>query len=192
MRREVAIALTMILVAAASSANADEYTLYKGQKASSGTLPAPGDGVLTKTITIREGDTLSGLSRQYSGRGSFFPQILLFNRIENPDLIYAGKTLRVPITRHEGSAAKAADAGKKPPAHKATSAKAKRRTSYGRSTPDSTGKQLFDRGVEAFVNGDYREAIGIFDRYLAAHPKSIYSPEAALYRADSYMKLSGR
>jgi TolA-binding protein len=184
--------MAMILAAAASSANADDYTLYKGQKASSGNLPAPGDGVLTKTITIREGDTLSNLSRRYNGRGSFFPQILLFNRIENPDLIYAGKTLRVPITRQEASAAKAVDAGKKPSAHKATAAKARRRSPSSRSTPDSTGKRLFDRGVEAFVNGDYREAIGIFNRYLAAHPRSIYAPEASLYRADSYMKLSGR
>jgi TolA-binding protein len=191
MQRGVAIALSLMLAVAASSANAEEYILYKSQKAQGGSIPAPGDGVLTKTVTIREGDTLSGLSRRYSGRGSFFSQILLFNRIENPDLIYTGKTLRVPVTRQEGPAAKAANTGKKPSTHKAVASRVKRRSSAPRSTTDASGKRLFDRGVDAFVNGDYREAIGIFDRYLAAHPRSIYAPEAALYRADCYMKLSG-
>ena len=178
MRWGVAIALSIILAAAASSANAEEYTLYRAQKSQSADIPPPADGVLTRTITIREGDTLSGLSRQYSGRGSYFPQILLFNRIQDPDLIYAGKTLRIPVTRKERAAAPAA-------------AKTGKSVSPRRSVPDLKGRRLFERGVEAFVNGEYREAIGIFDRYLAAYPRSIYAPEAALYRADSYMKLSG-
>ena len=197
MERGVAIALVIILAAAAALASAEEYNLYKAQKVQSGVIPAPGDGVLTKTIIIQEGDTLSKLSRRYGGRSSFFPQILLFNRIENPDLIYAGKTLRVPLTRQEAHAAKGVKSGseaerKKPAIPEQTRAKVKKRTSSPRREFGPTGRRLFDRGVTAFVNGRYREAIAIFDRYLAAYPHTADAPEAALYRADCYMKLSGR
>lgn len=196
MARSVTIAVVMILAAVAASANANEYTFYKPEKVKSGEIPAPGNGVLTRTIVIREGDTLSSLSRRYSGRSSFFPQILLFNKIGNPDLIYAGKTLRVPLTRQESL-----DAQEEKSRHK--SAKAKRAVSASpavetsrRATPirsnmGPTGKRLFDRGVMAYVKGHYREAIEIFDRYLAAYPNSADAPEAELYKAECYMKLSG-
>ena len=192
------IILAIILLATASAAVADEgFYLYKPAKTQSQKIPAPGEGVLTRTITVQKGDTLKKLSHRYNGRSSFFPQILLFNRIENPDLIYAGKTLRVPLTRQEAPAAKGVKSGseaerKKPAAREPARAKVKKRASSPRPEFGSSAGRLFDRGVTAFVKGRYREAIAIFDRYLAAYPHSADAPEAALYRADCYMKLSGR
>lgn len=198
MSRGVTIALAIILAAVAASANAEDYYLYKPQKVQSGDIPAPGDGVLTRTITIQRGDTLSKLSRRYNGRSSFFSQILLFNKIRNPDLIYAGNTLRVPLTRAEGAAAKSGEtpreAGnvKKAKPESAMEHATRRHQSSRETHQGMAGKQLFNRGMRAFAKGRYREAIDIFDKYLAAYPNSADAPEAALYKAESYMRLSGR
>jgi len=190
MARSVAIALVIIMAGAAASAYADDSYLYKPEKAQSKNIPAPGDGVLTRTIVIQKGDTLSRLSRKYSGRSSFFPQILLFNRIENPDLIYTGKTLRVPVTQQEGSFGLIRE--KSPSTGKGSAAPEKRRALSDPVNLGRAGQQLFKRGVRAFENGNYRLALEIFDDYLGAYPHSPEAPEAALYKADCYMKLSGR
>jgi LysM repeat protein len=55
------------------------------------------EGILVREVPVERGDTLSGISRRFSGHGSYYPQILLFNDVKNPDLIYAGSTLRVPV-----------------------------------------------------------------------------------------------
>lgn len=191
MARGVTIALAMILATVAASANAEEYNLYKPEKTEAGEIPAPGDGVLTRTIVIQRGDTLSRLSRRYSGRSSFFPQILLFNGIKNPDLIYEGKTLRVPLTRRELEAAK----GEKPRRKSAVRTNGpvtERVAPPFRSNSGAAGKRLFNRGVTEYARGRYQQAIETFDRYLASYPNSADAPEAALYKAECYMKLSGR
>lgn len=59
------------------------------------------DGILVREVPVQKGDTLFGLSRKFSGHGMYFSQILLFNNINDPDLIYAGDTLKVPVTRKE-------------------------------------------------------------------------------------------
>jgi LysM repeat protein len=56
-----------------------------------------GDGVVVKEIPIQKGDTLYDLSRKYSGKGYYYPQILLFNDIKNPDRIYTGDLVRIPL-----------------------------------------------------------------------------------------------
>jgi len=195
MDRGAAIALTIILAVVASSASADEYQLYKPQKATSGDIPVAGEGVLTKTIIIQRGDTLSKLSRKYNGRSSFFSQILLFNKIENPDLIFAGKTLRVPLSRKEAINGKKEEATrgpakKKPATTEVNKTSAKMRTRHYTPVGGKAGKPLFNSGVSAYMNGRYDEAIEIFDRYLAVYPNSPDAPDAALYRAECYTKLS--
>lgn len=75
----------------------EQYLLYSPHPVTPGQSTASPDGILVREIEIQKGDTLSGLSRRFSGRGMYFPQILLFNSIKNPDLIYAGKNLRVPV-----------------------------------------------------------------------------------------------
>ena len=190
MARSVAIALVIIMAGAASSAYAEEYNLYRAEKVQSKNIPAPGEGVLTKTIIIRKGDTLSRLSRRYGGRSAFFPQILLFNRIKNPDLIYAGAQLRVPVTRQEEGLGQLRKSS--PSTKKRGPTLEKRRVPAAPAASGRAGQHLYTRGVRAYEKGNYRLALEIFDDYLAAYPNSPDAPEAALYQAECYMKLSGR
>lgn len=64
---------------------------------------APQEGILVQEVEIKKGDTLSDLSRKFNGRGMYFPQILLFNSIKNPNLIYTGSTLKIPVTKRKGA-----------------------------------------------------------------------------------------
>lgn len=89
----------------ATPVTASDYFLYSPQPAVTGKIPAGETGVLVKEITVKWGDTLYGLSRQHAGKGTYYPQILLFNNIKDPDLIYAGKKLRVPVKHAEESVA---------------------------------------------------------------------------------------
>jgi LysM repeat protein len=86
-----------------------EYLLYVPQPFTSGQPPSSQDGILVQEIEIRKGDTLYDLSRKFNGRGMYFPQILLFNSIKNPNLIYTGDTLRIPISKHEVNASERTD-----------------------------------------------------------------------------------
>ncbi len=55
-------------------------------------------GVTIQTITIKRGDTLAKLAKRYMGDNSSVRQIMRLNRIDNPDLIFIGTILRVPVT----------------------------------------------------------------------------------------------
>jgi TolA-binding protein len=195
MARGMTKALVIILAGAVSSAYAaEEYNIYKPEKAQSQNIPAPGGGVLTKAITIQKGDTLSKLSRRYSGRSAFFPQILLFNRIKNPDLILAGAQLQVPLSQQ---AALSAPEKEKPVAvRKRKHATHKSAVRHEKRIPSSpavsgtAGGRLFKRGVRAFEAMHYRQAIDIFDDFLKAYPNSPNAADATLYRAECYEKLS--
>jgi LysM repeat protein len=57
------------------------------------------DGVLVQEVAVKKGDTLFGISRRFSGRGSYYPQILLFNDLKDPNLIYPGNVLKIPVSR---------------------------------------------------------------------------------------------
>jgi len=76
-----------------------KYLLYTPQPAPSGQKTSAQEGILVQEVEIQKGDTLFDLSRKFSGHGMYFPQILLFNNIKNPDLIYTGNSLKVPVTR---------------------------------------------------------------------------------------------
>jgi len=99
--RLVASSLVLSLASLAPAGGA-EYLRYAPEPSDGKPLRGPDEGVLVKRITIEKGDTLYSLSRKFSGRGSYFSQILLFNEIENPDLIYAGKGLLVPLPAGQG------------------------------------------------------------------------------------------
>lgn len=95
------------LVLALSTApciSAGEYLLYAPGPSEGKKPSGPDEGVLVKSITIRKGDTLYSLSRKYSGKGPYYPQILLFNEIINPNLIYAGNKILVPVKGEEKEA----------------------------------------------------------------------------------------
>jgi len=197
MVRGMTIAMVIILAAVVSQVSAsEEYNLYRPEKVQSQSIPAPGSGVLTKTIVIQKGDTLSKLSRRYSGRSAYFPQILLFNRIKNPDLIYAGAFLQVPLIRQVANAGQerekpSAAKRKRHTRHKSTIRNEKRMLSAP-AVSGTAGARLFKHGVRAFKARHYRHAIDIFDNYLKIYPNSPNAPDAMLYRAECYMKLSGQ
>lgn len=80
-----------------------QYLLYTPQRLPSGQKPATQEGILVKEIEVQKGDTLYALSRKFGGRGMYYPQILLFNSIKNPNLIYPGNTLRIPVSPKEAN-----------------------------------------------------------------------------------------
>lgn len=50
----------------------------------------------TQNYTIKRGDTLSAICRKFYGVASLNPKLAAYNGIKNPDLIIAGKTLKIP------------------------------------------------------------------------------------------------
>jgi LysM repeat protein len=82
----------------------EQYLLYSPNPVIPGQSTASPDSILVREIKIQKGDTLTGLSRKFNGRGMYFSQILLFNSIKNPDLIYTGKSLRIPVMQKGRSA----------------------------------------------------------------------------------------
>jgi hypothetical protein len=83
----------------------EDFLLYTPKPAEKDQVPAsPSEGVLVRSVTVKRGDTLSHLSHKYIGRASWYPQVLLFNSIENPDLIFTGDTLLVPVPSEQAAA----------------------------------------------------------------------------------------
>jgi LysM domain. len=98
-RCSATIALLIISIAA-PAAFGEDYFIYAPRpvaETEKRNLQIGKEEVLVREVLVRKGDTLSKLSRKYSGRGSYYPQILLFNEINNPNLIYAGASLKVPV-----------------------------------------------------------------------------------------------
>ena len=109
----------VVALAAPGVWGAEEYLLYAPGPSDGKRSSGPDEGVLVKSITVQKGDTLYSLSRRYGGKGTYFPQILLFNEIRNPDLIYAGNKLLVPLQPESGKGVDVApqvkgEAGQKP------------------------------------------------------------------------------
>jgi TolA-binding protein len=52
-------------------------------------------------------------------------------------------------------------------------------------------QSLFANGVAAFKKSDCNGAIQFFERLAAGYPNSTLLPDADLYKAECYMKLSG-
>ena len=100
-RRVCGTAVALLLLALAPAAWSQQYYLYSPKASSPEDKVSPDDGVLVREVSVQKGDTLSGLSRKFSGHGSYYSQILLFNDIKDPNLIYAGKTLRVPVSKEQ-------------------------------------------------------------------------------------------
>lgn len=123
-RRSAVMALLIISIAAPVAFGGDYFVYAPKQVVESGeSIPQVGkEEILVREILVKKGDTLSKLSRRYSGRGSYYPQILLFNEIKNPNLIYTGDTLKLPVgkPRHTAEATrpvspeKGAEAEQKP------------------------------------------------------------------------------
>jgi LysM repeat protein len=115
-------ALVGLFLSLVSPAWGDQYYLYSPRPVTPEEAKEAKDGILVREMEVRQGDTLSGISHRSSGHGGYYPQILLFNDIKNPNLIHTGDTLRIPVAK--GHPADAAEGGapvhmKKRGAHKA-------------------------------------------------------------------------
>lgn len=58
--------------------------------------PASSGKTTASTYKIKKGDTLSAICRKFYGKSSLYPKLAKYNGIKNPNLIYAGKTLKIP------------------------------------------------------------------------------------------------
>ena len=199
----VAVAINGFMTPAA----AEEYLLYTPAPTTAPSLPTgPAAGILTKTVIIQPGDTLTKISRAHSGRGSYFPQILLFNSIKNPDRIRAGAQIRVPVTRMTVQEAKpgARKGGKKGVSHRArkgvmkgVSHRARKGGGLARESARQekqtrpVDEELFSRGVDLFNKGAYQKAAAVFEEFLSTYPGSRRAADAALYKADCYLQRAG-
>lgn len=96
-QRACGTTLALMLLSLALPVQGQDLYLYSPTPVSPDDKGQAKDGVLVREIQIQRGDTLSGLSRKYNGRGFYYPQIMLFNDIKNPNLIYTGDTLKVPL-----------------------------------------------------------------------------------------------
>jgi LysM repeat protein len=101
-RRLCGTAVAFLLITLAPAAWSEQFYLYSPKAVGADDKVQAGDGVLVREVAVEKGDTLSRLSRKFSGHGSYYSQILLFNNIKNPNLIYTGDTLRVPVSNEKG------------------------------------------------------------------------------------------
>lgn len=173
--------------------------IYVPQPADSGLTE---NSILVREIIVKKGDSLSMLSKQYSGRGYYYPQILLFNKIENPHRIYVGQVLKVPVASSAGKPAvlktttrvkhRKDKAGtsrlKQPETHKQQAVNGK--DSIAASKVEWAEKVSYDQARTLFKQGNYEAALKQFDVFINRYPASILIPEASLNRAECYLKLS--
>jgi LysM repeat protein len=203
--------ITLALLAGATSVKAQQY-LYAPKPVDAGQKPRKDEGVLVQEVTVKKGDTLYGLSRALSGHGMYYPQILLFNDIKDPNRIYPGDVFRVPVSRSavtgrtDGAAQQTSSAVvpvtesavvtrqagelKKAPV---SAAKPARNTKQPVSAADASVEQKqYERALKAYRQDDYRTALELFDRFLADYPASALAADASLYKAECYLKQSNQ
>ena len=171
------------------------------------------DGILVQEVSVKKGDTLYGISRSFSGHGTYYPQILLFNDIKDPNKIYPGNVLKIPVSRR-GEAVQAANpkVSKRPAAAplsgQAVDAPAtvpKKDETIGDKKRDArnkaavpadgqkqpatavSGQKLYERAIKAYRQNDYPTALELFDRFLADHPSSALAADASLTRQNAIL-----
>lgn len=208
-QRACGMTVILALLLIASTAMSQQYYLYSPKAASAEAKINKADGeILVSEIVIKKGDTLSGISRKFSGKGSYYPQILLFNDIKNPNLIRTGNLLRVPVKKELAGAAESKSTVKltskvsspkiqtekaKPQSGSVSESKASVKADKPvAAAQSSVEQQLFEQAFGAYNTGDCRAAIAKFDQILTANPNSPFAADASLYKADCLLKLSSQ
>lgn len=204
-RIKTAILLSVISLIA-SAATAADFIYTPALIETNEALPA--DGILVQEVTVKKGDTLYNISKQFAGKGHYYPQILLFNNIKNPNLIYTGDTLRIPIQHYavkratHKKTAKHNDSAKqwvttifnqqqKAPVSVHNSAANRHITAKNQTVLAITDEQqLFDKTEKMMTSGNYPAALPLLDEFLTRYPKSALAPQAALNRAECFLKMS--
>lgn len=192
-RHLLTLCCLLLPVLGATPGMAEESLLYAPQATTLERAPAdPRQGVLVKTVTVKRGDTLKKLSRQHIGVAGWFPQVLLFNTIKNPDLIHPGDRLLVPVRTGQAASRPGAAKDKKAqlsrrPGGKPAAAPAPRQM----QTVTLGELETFQQARRAYQDRDYQKALDRFSSFLRSFPRSGLAADAALYRADCLLRLSG-
>lgn len=200
--------LAMTLLAATAQGS---YYLYTPAPASEQQVQQKAaDAIAVQEITVTKGDSLYKISRSNSGKGMYYPQLLLFNKISNPRLIHPGQVLRVPLAKGqnaanhgktvqqkaqttEPAAVQTAEPVTPAPALQPNKKTAEAAAPTVHQTPAETAAQtLYAKGVRAYKSGKCRQAITSFDRFLSRYPDSPLAADASLYRADCYLNLANK
>jgi TolA-binding protein len=179
--------IATLLFPTVTVAAADSVQIYRPEPVT-GPLPSsPEEGIAIKTITIKKGESLSKLSRRFSGKGNYFPQILLFNRISDPNRIIAGATLRVPLHPSETTSALSPS---RPETVKRVTVPPS--TSAAAARPATTAEELYHKAMVQYRKKRFRSALGLFDRILREYPDSPRAGDAIFHRGECYYNLSRR
>lgn len=191
----IVTSLLMLSVAGALPCRCEEMLLYAPKPAAGEQAPAdPKDGVLVTTVTVKRGDTLKNISKKHIGVASWFPQVLVFNTIKNPDLIHPGDKLLVPVRPGKSPSvpAQASRRASHRGAHRATHrAKAAAGHTLHVAKPAQAGEtESFHQARKAYLDRNYQRALELFSSFLKKFPRSGYAADASLYRADCYLHLS--
>ena len=210
------ITIAIVLLAGTTPGWSQQQYLYVPKPVAAEEKVRKNDGILVQEVPVKKGDSLYRISRKFSGHGSYYPQILLFNEIKDPNKIYPGNRLKIPVSRSAATAhaahphvqsqvPKAPSAGdlkkgvavaekKRNLKHKAaapiTPAKSVKPPTAAVAT--SSEQRLFERAIKAYRQADYRTALELFDRFLADHPSSALAADASLYKAECYLKQSNQ
>jgi len=202
MRKSFCSAALVVCVLTAAAATAEQHYLYEPRPLAPNEQVKPDDGVLVREVVVGRGDTLSGISKRIIGRGYYYPQILLFNRISNPHLIHTGDVLRVPVKAVPPKTGKP-HRSSKADSQKYVTSSSKSITAVKRSDPVNplpverarersvAVHPDFARGLEYYRQGNCSSAIERFDRFLAMAPAAPEAADASLYKAECYLKLAG-
>lgn len=171
----------------------EEFLLYAPKPAENAAVPAsPEEGILVRNVTIKGGDSLSKISREYSGHGSWYPQLLLFNKIKDPNLIYSGDTILVPISAERGvpeksaaprKAAKAAKSAKSAKGHK--TAKAGKAATSAAATKSAKPAKVVKPAKVGKVG-----KVGKVQDEKRTEPKTVVSPAAPSVKASKSERVA--
>lgn len=138
-KRASSAAVILLLCSLALPASGQQYYLYQPKPV---TPEAKGqlkeEDVLVMEVPVNKGDTLYGISRKFSGHGLYYPQILLFNKISDPNLIYTGDTLKIPMPKNDSAVDEVTS--EKPVVQKAHKTKIKGREKAARHSASGSAK----------------------------------------------------
>jgi len=72
---------------------------FSDVQSGSSSAPVPDEAAAPETYTVKSGDTLSKIAKAHYGAASKWKAIFEANRdiIKNPDLIYPGQVLKLPV-----------------------------------------------------------------------------------------------
>ena len=207
---------TLLFVDVQSGWSQQQYLYSPAAVAAEGATQSK-DGILVQEVAVQRGDTLYRISRRFSGHGSYYPQILLFNDIKDPNKIYPGNVFRVPVARNRmprpvdkarsygdrtghgvttQQSVVAAPSGAPVPEVSTSDLKkadATKEKQLAALAADATaGQKLFEQAVKAYRRDDCRAALESFGRFLAQNQSSPLAADASLYKADCYLRLSNQ